>query len=352
MTKSFENYTLLAGNHGRRGSLWQGPDHLLVVEGGGVLFAYSESYRRIDYANIQALTLARTSRYAWLIAAFSVPVAVAALILFAMWASDANRAFLVGFGTVMSIPFILVPLTLLIIHLVKGRTVRCSLQTAVQNLRLRPLTREAKSQRVLDTLTQLCRQHQGDAPLPDAAVLPMQPAPMVPQPGMKPLWHGSPAVPAAGLAMLLWGLALTGELFIGGMGFLMLDFFLCLIATAAAVVALVIAMRHQSPGGLLAALWIAPATGLLCGFLSLFAFGFAVASLERQGGASDPGAVFTRLADLSLADTYGFGWVIVGLGVLSVVLGLVMLPHGPRKRAPAAASPAMPPAFTNTNPPS
>ena len=62
MTNTFENYTLLAGSHGRRGSLWKGPDHLLVIEGGGVLFALSEQYRRIDYANIQSLGLVRTVR--------------------------------------------------------------------------------------------------------------------------------------------------------------------------------------------------------------------------------------------------------------------------------------------------
>lgn len=165
MTNTFENYTLLAGSHGRRGSLWKGPDHLLVIEGGGVLFALSEQYRRIDYANIQSLGLVRTVRYGWLIAAFAVPAVLFAIGLIA----TLDQA--IGFSIAFGVPFT-VFLTLLIIHLVKGRTVRCSLQTAVQVLRLRPLTREAKAQRVLDELAQLCRHHQGDAPVQDASALP------------------------------------------------------------------------------------------------------------------------------------------------------------------------------------
>ena len=66
MKKAFDDYTWLAGRAGTRGSLWQGPDHLLVVEGKGFVFPYREVYRRIDYKNIQALMLTRTMRFVWL----------------------------------------------------------------------------------------------------------------------------------------------------------------------------------------------------------------------------------------------------------------------------------------------
>src|SRR3954464_736909 len=161
MIKAFEDYTLLVGSHGRRGSIWRGPDHLLVVEGSGVLFALTESYRRIDYENIQALALVRTQRYAWLLAAFSAPLVIVALIIPAMVLSGANPAVITGVTVALGIPFLLIPFILLVVHLARGRTVRCTLQTAVQNLRLRPLTREAKAERIMAEITGICREFQG-----------------------------------------------------------------------------------------------------------------------------------------------------------------------------------------------
>src|SRR3954470_14240776 len=153
MTKSFDNYTLLAGSHGRRGSIWRGPDHLLVVEGGGVLFALTETYRRIDYENIQALSLVRTQRYGWLLAAFLAPLVIMALILLIMTLAGAGTSELTTVTVILGMPLLLVPFILLVIHLARGRTVRCTLQTAVQNLRLRPLTREARAEKVMAEIT-------------------------------------------------------------------------------------------------------------------------------------------------------------------------------------------------------
>src|SRR5215212_5206770 len=105
MIKTFQDYTLLAGGHGRRGSIWRGPDHLLVVEGSGVLFALTESYRRIDYENIQALSLVRTQRYAWLVAAFSAPLIIMALILVAMVVFGADTSLITGVTLAFGVPF-------------------------------------------------------------------------------------------------------------------------------------------------------------------------------------------------------------------------------------------------------
>lgn len=332
MTNTFENYTLLAGSHGRRGSLWKGPDHLLVIEGSGVLFALSEQYRRIDYANIQSLGLVRTVRYGWLIAAFAVPAVLFAIGLIA----TLDQA--IGFPIAFGVPFT-VFLTLLIIHLVKGRTVRCSVQTAVQVLRLRPLTRETRAQRVLEELAQLCRHHQGDAPARDAGALPQDSgAPLPPLTG-KPIWRGSPAVLIAGATVLLWGLALMGELFIGSMGYLALNASLCTVAGAASVIGVVVAMRHHSPGGLLASLWISLILTMLTGFMALVAIGVAGARLDHMGGNASPFDALGFLAQLSMADTHGFGWLLVGFGALVALLGTVILVHGPRRGPVAAPAP-------------
>src|SRR5690348_4321998 len=117
MTKSFENYTLLAGGHGRRGSIWRGPDHLLVVEGGGVLFALSETYRRIDYENIQAMSLVRTQRYGWLLAAFIAPLALMAAILLIMILAGAGSSEITVVTILFGVPLLLVPFILLVVHL-------------------------------------------------------------------------------------------------------------------------------------------------------------------------------------------------------------------------------------------
>ena len=344
MTKSFDQYTHLAGGHGRRGSLWRGPDHLLVVEGGGVLFALTESYRRIDYANIQALTLARTSRYAWIIAACVAPMVLALFILMLMGLAEASGNTVLGTMLVLGVPLVIVPGVVLIIHLVKGRTVRCTLQTAVQNLRLRALTREGTAQPVLDELARICREHQGAMPEASSAPpLPQNAAPMAPPPGLRPLWNGSPAVLAAGLSVLTWGLMLAGELFVSGLAYFALHGFVVSVATILAIVALIIALRHESPTALRASLWATSALGLFAGFVALAGFGAAAAHMEATQGASGPIGAVRFLADFSMAQTGAFGWIIVGIGAIIAVLGLAMLPHAPRKTAAPQRSMPVPP---------
>ena len=343
MIKEFENYTLLAGNHGRRGSIWRGPDHLLVVEGGGVLFALSESYRRIDYENIQALSLVRTQRYGWLLAAFLSPLLLMGIILFAMAASGAGTTEMSVVMLLFGMPLLLIPFVLLIVHLARGRTVRCTLQTAVQNLRLRPLTREAKAQRVMAQIAELCRGHQGETVAPQPENVPLaapQPWQVTPA-GTLPVWNGSPAVIVAGIAVFLWGAVFAGELFVPGTGYITMDILLGTVATIAAVIALVFALRHHSPGGLQASLWISSGLGLLIGFCGLVGLVIAGSSLDQQRGdhSSSVSDAFQYLADLSLEQTRAFGWIIVGLGVIIALLGLAMLPYGARRRVITAPVP-------------
>ncbi len=268
MIKAFDDYTLLAGSHGRRGSIWRGPDHLLIVEGAGALYALNESYRRIDYENIQALSLVRTQRYGWLLAAFVAPMAIAALILMVIIGSGASVSEVLAASMIFGLPLVLIPFVLLVVHLARGRTVRCTLQTAVQSLRLRPLTREAWARSVIAQIAEICRSHQNVAespPPPVVSATSWQAAPV----GPLPVWSGSPVIITAAVIVFLWGAVLAGELFVGGAGYLVVDLFLGLIATLAAIVALVVAMRHQSPTGLQAMLWATSGMGVLIGFCSL-----------------------------------------------------------------------------------
>jgi hypothetical protein len=347
MIKTFEDYTLLAGSHGRRGSIWRGPDHLLVVEGSGVLFALNESYRRIDYENIQALSLVRTQRYGWLMAAFSAPLVLMALILTGMVVFGADMAVITGVTLALGVPLLLVPFILLVIHLARGRTVRCTLQTAVQNLRLRPLTREAKAERIMAEITSICREFQaGVVPSPETSAAAAPPAwQAVPAAAWAP-WNGSPAVIVAGVIAVLWGAVLGGELFVPGAGYLLLDGFLAMIAVVTGVIALVFAMRYHSPTTLQVALWLYSALGLLVGFSGLVGIGISAGMAERSGaGRATPTDAFQYLADLSMEETQGFGWIFVGVGILIAALGLAMLPYGMR-RHPDRRAAAPPPVIS------
>ncbi|MEY4485322.1 MAG: hypothetical protein RL693_2774, partial [Verrucomicrobiota bacterium] len=158
MRKNFENYTLLSGNHGRRGSLWKGEDHLLAVEGSGIIYPYLEQYRRVDYKNIQAISYVLTKRYWLILVALLFPIlglAVGA----ALAVSAERNPIAITLGVIL-LPF----LCILILHLALGRTCVCTLQTAVQNMRLKPLTRINKAKPVLGEIEALCLLHQEPMP--------------------------------------------------------------------------------------------------------------------------------------------------------------------------------------------
>ena len=64
MPKTIDHYQLLL-SRGGRGSLWLGEDHLLMIEASSLLLCYKETYRRLDYANIQAILQGKSRRGMW-----------------------------------------------------------------------------------------------------------------------------------------------------------------------------------------------------------------------------------------------------------------------------------------------
>lgn len=348
MKKSFEDYTLLAGNHGLRGSLWLGPDHLLVIEGKGFLLSMSEHYRRIDYKNIQALTLVQTSGRIWIALAFAVP-----MLLFAVGAVAALQEENWVFISLL-VPALLL-LTLLVVHLTLGRTCRCALQTAVLTLRLRPLVRVKKAQPLLDVLEDLCRRHQGEMPV-ERSVTPPLPTVVVPQLGVKPMWKGSRWVSAASLVCALWGLAIGAELFVAGIPFLSFNIFLGLAAFILTLIALVKALQHQSPGSLRGMLWgllgLQFATGII-GYVFFIIAGFQhnLESMAKSNKADSSVEMLSRLADLSLEKTGESGWLFVALGALVMGLGFACFPYGRTTKAMTSNVPPFPPSMPPTLPP-
>lgn len=140
-------------------SLWLAEDHLVYVKGTGFLMSFAEEYKRFRLADIQAITLARTSRWgrgvlyllmtlgcsAALVLIFSRtvvirPIAVAAILVF-------------GFGGLFSF-------VLLVRHLILGPTCVCDLQTSLTRERLRPLTRYHRTRQTIAMIETLIRESQ------------------------------------------------------------------------------------------------------------------------------------------------------------------------------------------------
>ncbi len=329
MRKSFDDYTLLAGNYGLRGSLWKGPDHLLVVESKGFIFAYREMYRRIDYKNIQALTLTRTGRHVWWSVLLGLVLTIfTALFIYGLTTSgfDTFTWLMLGLGGVAAIP--------LSIHLIKGKTCVCSLQTAVLSLRLKPLKREKRARAVLADLNALCRHHQGEMP----AESDMTPSvPMMPFTGVKPEWHGSKMVQWAFVLTLLWGVMFASELFVNSVPYFITGIVIALCALAIVIAGLAKAMRHRTQNGLVGLLWANLVTLLLGGlaYYGLFIAGMIMQQTKKL--SSDPKATLNWIANLTLKEASWGAWPLIGLGIVTAVLALFGLIIASQRRAQAPA---------------
>jgi hypothetical protein len=347
MTKAFDDYTLLAGSHGARGSLWQGPDHLLVVDGRGWLLSFAELYRRVDYANIQSLTLVRTRSYFWLALAWGSAALV--FLLFTMLALSQQLYALITLGSLTA-----GLLAGFVIHLMRGPTCACALQTNVQVLRLRSLNRLRTAKPAMQQIAQLCRQRQGSMAPEDMVSAPAhETKPLIaPQPmaGIKPPWRGSRWVTATGWVIFLWGATVMAELFIPGVPFAVLDAVLGMSALALSIVSLAIGLRMQMPGGVAGVLWASVAMELLtAGALFIMA---TVARAQQRGsgirissGDIDTEEFTASVANLSFQDAGVWAWGVVGIGAVLSTLGLLMVVLGGAKKgqAPATESPAVPP---------
>ena len=165
MKKAFGEYKQLIGR-----SLWEGPDHLLFIEESSFFFTFSEQYRRIDFKNIQAITLTTTTRYLWI----TIWLVLLLGITLAIYLSNATPS-LTEPGTWIALIICGVLLAVLTVHLVKGKTARMQLQTAVQTLRLKSVRRMKSGHQALARLTELCLLHQGGV-LPQTSEMQLLPA--------------------------------------------------------------------------------------------------------------------------------------------------------------------------------
>lgn len=363
MKKAFGEYTHLAGRGGRSGgSLWQGPDHLLYIESSGFMLPFSETYKRIDFRNIQTISHAPTSRGLW------ITIWLIVLLGLLVWG-------LIGtYDGGMPNPFLLVLTVivapLLVLHLIKGQTVVCKVQTAVQVLNLKPLRRLKKARAFVEKLEVLCREHQaglapsspGDAlpPAVQAAAAPVHQGGML---HMKQPWVGSRLAFWSLLLMALTGLACGADLFIRSLAF----FYAAGIVTAAGFALLIASMarllpRWEVPGSLKFSMWGGVAVYVLsfATAYGLFIFGVMQVtkdSLSKGGFRGDLNAkALNYLAAAGFEELGWAAWLALGLSGAFVLMALLGMPAAFVRRAEmehtevAAAkpppAPPIPPPFT------
>lgn len=130
-------------------SLWQGADHLIAAE----TTLASEAYRRFYYRDIQAIVVRRTGWHH----VFSLLAGLPTLLfLILAFGGDQLGYIWLALGAWTG--------SMLGINLLRGPTCACHFLTAVQNVRVRALVRVRHVRRVLEQITPLITQAQGQLP--------------------------------------------------------------------------------------------------------------------------------------------------------------------------------------------
>jgi uncharacterized integral membrane protein len=210
MSKAPEGYQPLL-NRGTRGSLWLADDHLLVIESTRFLLCLKETYRRLDFANIQAVLHAKSQRGTWLIALFSTFL-ISSLAILALAGFDSTSARF--FSGAMALP----SLVALVAHFIKGQTCSLTIQTTVRPWQLTMVTRRSHVLQILAALEPRCREAQQDisinSPTPDlsATSIPLPPLVPVPDNSPPPMTGTHPAAIPAWLCLLAFATMMGGEM--------------------------------------------------------------------------------------------------------------------------------------------
>ena len=345
MKKAFDDYVYLAGSARGGCSLWEGPDHLLVIETTPLL-GFSESYKRIDYARVETISYGATARFAWTI--------VWQVLLLAPLAFGAHRSYQesLGAGIVLG-GLALVVAVSLIIHLIRGPTCVCRLQTAVQVLKLKPLDRVRTAERVVTRLRQLCLQHQGGQETSTEAFIAAGETALSSGAlagGGSPPFTGSHLMTLA-LALLIPAGAMTvAEPFVDNLAYFFGDSLLGLVAHTLAVTALARCYRFKLPVSLRISLWTA-AVNMLVSFILGYAMLMSQTFKQTMAAAQGDKTAHANLTEASLwrwmshasfEDLGWFAWPMVITGAVAIFCGLLGLPAALRPPARGAAAPSAP----------
>jgi hypothetical protein len=158
--KSFaETYRRIGRDLLGMSSLWLAEDHLVYVKGTGFLMPLMEEYKRFRLTDIQAISIARTSRFGkgFLYLASLLLCSGIIAIIFAV-SETVSPAAIVAISILVLLG--LAALALLVRHLILGPTCVCDIQTSLSRERLRPLTRYHHSLQTISTIERLVRESQ------------------------------------------------------------------------------------------------------------------------------------------------------------------------------------------------
>jgi hypothetical protein len=126
-----------------RHRLYQGADHLLLIQSTG----FTEDYRRLYYRDIGCVIVRRTQRALWLGILFALLLLLSLFLLVDFWTGGSfpfTNLFFGGLSALFGI--------ILVANLVRGPTCACFLTTEVQTVEVPAPRRMAKVPRLVDFL--------------------------------------------------------------------------------------------------------------------------------------------------------------------------------------------------------
>lgn len=162
MSERLPGYELLCKGGFGCSSLWLGQDHLLYIEGTGLLFPVHERYRRFRYADIESVTLQRNSVRSVGGVLLTVVVVIAAGCIATMWPFDRERAVISDVGLGLLLGTLLLAMVLLVRHLSRGAGCVSEVVTRLGRVQPRPLRRWRFANSALSRLEERVRAERGD----------------------------------------------------------------------------------------------------------------------------------------------------------------------------------------------
>jgi hypothetical protein len=236
-------------------SLWLGGDHLVYVKGRGFLVAFVEEYQRFRLSDVQAISIARTSRlgkgflYLFVLLVCS---AIATLILTLSEDLNIATSIFVSLFVLGGLAF----LALLIRHLILGPTCVCDLQTGLTRERITPLNRYHRSLETIRLIEGLVRENQAGLSIEDVAARDSGVEVQSSRGFSEERFQIPKMVPVAFAAFLLIGLGSLAALHLdsiiltGGM------LLMIVIASTLLTVSLISVVRKPTPESIRTSLWV------------------------------------------------------------------------------------------------
>lgn len=250
-----ENYQRLARGIFGMSSLWLGNDHLVYVKGRGFLVSFVEEYQRFRLSDIQALSIARTSRFGkgfLYLFALLVCSAIITLILTLSDGLSIAASVFVSLFLVVGLAF----LALLIRHLILGPTCVCDLQTGLTRERITPLNRYHRSLETIQLIEKLVRESQADLSLEGTGTRESGAVIEMSRGFLGEGYQIPKVVPVAFAGFLLIGLGALAALHLDSIVLTGIMLLLIAIASTLLTITLIAVVRKPTPDSIRTNLWI------------------------------------------------------------------------------------------------